>query len=359
MGGRSTARINARVESTVDSWRQCLKTFCSAGPTTPPPISSTPISRAASATRSHSPITQRSLTYAQLQARSCRFAAALQALGSARGKSRHPRCSTTPSIILSLFGARSAPVSSRFPVNTLLTAEQYAYLFADSRAAAAVVAAPLARDPAVVCAIAFRACARSSWSARAPRTRPRCGTCCSSRTCWRRREPTPFTAPTMSDEVAFWMYTSGSTGDPKAVRHVHTSLMATATLMGQGVIGLREDDVVFSAAKLSFSYGLGNAVSFPMSVGASAVLLPDRPTPQAVLATLRRHRPTIFYGGAVAVRGAARASRYRARRGLGPRCGCAFRRARRCPRISANAGARWSASTSSTASARPRCCRRS
>ena len=96
-------------------------------------------------------------------------------------------------------------------------------------------------------------------------------------------EPAPFTAPTMSDEVAFWMYTSGSTGDPKAVKHVHTSLMATARLMGQGVIGIREDDVVFSAAKLSFSYGLGNAMSFPMSVGASAVLLPERPTPQAVL----------------------------------------------------------------------------
>ena len=108
-------------------------------------------------------------------------------------------------------------------------------------------------------------------------------------------EPTPFTAPTISDEVAFWMYTSGSTGDPKAVKHVHTSLMASARLMGQGVIGIRADDVAFSAAKLSFSYGLGNAMSFPMSVGASAVLLPDRPTPQAVLATIRRHRPTIFY----------------------------------------------------------------
>jgi 4-hydroxybenzoate-CoA ligase len=108
-------------------------------------------------------------------------------------------------------------------------------------------------------------------------------------------EPTPFTATTMSDEVAFWLYTSGSTGDPKAVRHVHTSLMATAKLMGQGIIGIREDDVAFSAAKLSFAYGLGNAVSFPLSVGASAVLLPDRPTPQAVLDTIRRHRPTIFY----------------------------------------------------------------
>ena len=98
----------------------------------------------------------------------------------------------------------------------------------------------------------------------------------------------------MSDEVAPGC-TSGSTGDPKAVRHVHTSPMAVARLMGQGVIGIREDDVVFSAAKLSFSYGLGNALAFPMSVGASAILLPERPTLQAVLDTIRRHRPTIFY----------------------------------------------------------------
>jgi 4-hydroxybenzoate-CoA ligase len=108
-------------------------------------------------------------------------------------------------------------------------------------------------------------------------------------------KPEPFVAPTMSDEVALWMYTSGSTGDPKAVRHVHSSPMCVARLMGQGVIGIREDDVVFSAAKLSFSYGLGNAMAFPMSVGASAILLPERPTPQAVLDTIRRHRPTIFY----------------------------------------------------------------
>ena len=66
-------------------------------------------------------------------------------------------------------------------------------------------------------------------------------------------------APTLSDEVAFWMYTSGSTGDPKGVKHVHTSLMATARLFGQGILGISENDVVFSAAKLFFSYGLGNA----------------------------------------------------------------------------------------------------
>src|SRR6202011_5551706 len=76
---------------------------------------------------------------------------------------------------------------------------------------------------------------------------------------------------------------------------VHSSLMATAILMGQGVLGLRQDDVVFSAAKLFFAYGLGNAMSFPLSVGASTVLLPLRPTPETVLAVMRRHRPTVFY----------------------------------------------------------------
>jgi 4-hydroxybenzoate-CoA ligase len=105
----------------------------------------------------------------------------------------------------------------------------------------------------------------------------------------------PFTAATVSDEVAFWLYSSGSTGEPKGVKHVHASLMATARLMGQGVLGIAEDDVVFSTAKLFFAFGLGNAMSFPLSVGASTVLLPGRPTPEAVLAVMRRHRPTVFY----------------------------------------------------------------
>ena len=180
------------------------------------------------------------------------------------------------------------------PVNTLLTPEQYAYLFADSRAVAIVVAAALAptvrslrdRLPHLRAVIVVGASAQERLDLPDVQFLEEL---------LAKAEPMPFTARTMSDEIALWMYTSGSTGDPKAVRHVHTSLMATARLMGQGIIGIREDDVAFSAAKLSFSYGLGNAVSFPMSVGASAVLLPERPTPQAVLATLRRHRPTIFY----------------------------------------------------------------
>jgi 4-hydroxybenzoate-CoA ligase len=72
--------------------------------------------------------------------------------------------------------------------------------------------------------------------------------------------------------------------------------MAAARLMGQRVIGIREDDVVFSAAKLFFSYGMGNAMAFPMSVGASTVLLPHRPTAEVIFELMRKHRPTVFYG---------------------------------------------------------------
>jgi len=111
-----------------------------------------------------------------------------------------------------------------------------------------------------------------------------------------RQEPKVATAPTLSDDVAFWLYSSGSTGPPKGVKHVHSSLMATAKLYGQQVLGIREADVVFSASKLFFAYGLGNAMTFPMSVGATTILLPDHATVERVFATLTRERPTIFCG---------------------------------------------------------------
>src|SRR5690606_36451504 len=75
-----------------------------------------------------------------------------------------------------------------------------------------------------------------------------------------------------------------------------TSMMNTATLFAQGVVGIREDDVVYSAAKLFFAYGLGNGLSFPLSVGATTILYPDRPTPESVLNLLGEHQPTIFCG---------------------------------------------------------------
>jgi 4-hydroxybenzoate-CoA ligase len=239
---------------------------------------------------------ERSITYAELQSRTRQFAAALNALG-VRPESR---------IALALYDTVDFPVAFwgsiragvvAVPVNTLLTPDQYAYVLSDSRACLIVVTSALAgtirsivsRLPNLRTVILVGASAKEGKGfgncevhhfedllARAPAE--------------------PFTAATVSDEVAFWLYSSGSTGDPKGVRHVHSSLMATAKLMGQNVLGLREEDVVFSGAKLFFAYGLGNAMSFPMSVGATTVLLPVRPTPETVFEVMRRHRPTIFYG---------------------------------------------------------------
>ncbi|MFQ5437804.1 MAG: benzoate-CoA ligase family protein, partial [Paracoccaceae bacterium] len=98
------------------------------------------------------------------------------------------------------------------------------------------------------------------------------------------------------DEVAFWLYSSGSTGTPKGVRHVHSSLQATADTYGAQVLGIGEDDTIFSAAKLFFAYGLGNGMTFPMSVGATTILYPLRPTPEAMFEVIARTHPTIFCG---------------------------------------------------------------
>jgi benzoate-CoA ligase len=107
--------------------------------------------------------------------------------------------------------------------------------------------------------------------------------------------PTLGPAATRADDMCFWLYSSGSTGAPKGTVHVHASLILTAELYARPVLGIREDDVVFSAAKLFFAYGLGNSLSFPMAVGATAVLMKERPTPASVAARLRQHQPSIFY----------------------------------------------------------------
>ena len=109
-------------------------------------------------------------------------------------------------------------------------------------------------------------------------------------------EPKLRAAETTRDDVAFWLYSSGSTGAPKGAVHLQRDLPATAVHYGQQVLGVQEDDVTFSAAKLFFAYGLGNGMTFSLHVGATTVLLKDRPTPEAVMAVLKTHQPTIFYG---------------------------------------------------------------
>jgi benzoate-CoA ligase len=103
-------------------------------------------------------------------------------------------------------------------------------------------------------------------------------------------------AVTHRDSVAFWLYSSGSTGRPKAVVHTHANLYWTAELYAKRTAGYREDERVFSAAKLFFAYGLGNALTFPLSVGATTILMSQRVTPDAVFQRLRQYRPTVFCG---------------------------------------------------------------
>jgi 4-hydroxybenzoate-CoA ligase len=175
-------------------------------------------------------------------------------------------------------------------LNTLLTAEQYAYILEDSRAQALIVSAPLVESikPALgkLPLLKHIFVAGGDAPSFALNFREELS----------HQSPVAETAPTHSDETAFWLYSSGSTGMPKGTRHVHTSPMDTAKLYGQGVLGIREDDVVFSAAKIFFAYGLGNSMSFPLSVGATSILLTDRPTPESVFNTLKKHQPTIFCG---------------------------------------------------------------
>jgi benzoate-CoA ligase len=110
-----------------------------------------------------------------------------------------------------------------------------------------------------------------------------------------RAKPVDEAAPTVREDIVYWGYTSGSTGTPKAALHSHKDFVAAADLVGVGVFGFGPDDLVFSASKLYFAFGLGNALYFPQRVGAASVLVPERITPELAFEVIARERPTLFF----------------------------------------------------------------
>jgi benzoate-CoA ligase len=180
-------------------------------------------------------------------------------------------------------------------VNTLLTAQDYAYMLEDSRAQAALVSGALL--PVLKEAMAMAGPAHEVRTTIVSRpTDPLEESQQDMETVLFSHATDVAPANTSAEEIAFWLYSSGSTGKPKGTVHTHASPWWTARLYGQGVLGIREDDVLFSAAKLFFAYGLGNALSFPLLAGATVVLLPGRPTPQGVFRLWTSEGVTVFFG---------------------------------------------------------------
>ncbi len=103
-------------------------------------------------------------------------------------------------------------------------------------------------------------------------------------------------ASTSKNDDCFWLYSSGTTGKPKGVVHSHRAMVVTSQLYGKDTLGVKEEDICFSAAKLFFAYGLGNAMTFPLWSGASCVLFAERPTPKSIFEVIQRFKPSIFFG---------------------------------------------------------------
>jgi len=166
-------------------------------------------------------------------------------------------------------------------VNTLLTPKDYEYMLSDSRAKALLVSAPLLPQ--------FEPFMKRLPFLQHVLVPP-------FRNLLEKSSPSLPPASTTRDDPCFWLYSSGSTGMPKGTVHVHSSMRVTAELYAEGVLGMKESDVIFSAAKFFFAYGLGNSLTFPLAVGATTVLMAERPTPDAVFKRLTERKPTFFYG---------------------------------------------------------------
>jgi benzoate-CoA ligase len=241
-----------------------------------------------------------SMSFGELAEQIHRAAAALLASGVRREERvlllMHD-CNDWPVAFLGAIYAGIVPVA----VNTLLTVDDYVYMLQNSRSQAVMVSGallPTLRE-AMTTAAAQRGHEVKSTIVSRPSGALEPGEVALD-SLLRHHAPLPAPAETKPDDPGFWLYSSGSTGRPKATLHSHANPYWTAELYGTPILGITEDDVCFSAAKLFFAYGLGNALTFPLSVGATTILMAERPTPDATFRRWRGEvngvRPTIFFG---------------------------------------------------------------
>ena len=233
-----------------------------------------------------------SLRYGELECRIRCLAAGLLACGIRREERvlllMHD-CSDWPVSFLGAMYAGIVPVA----VNTLLTAEDYAFMLEHSRAQAVLVSGallPLLQEAMVAAAHEVKTLIVSHPSGELPAGAVLLDTLIAQ------HSPKLRAAATCPDDPGFWLYSSGSTGRPKGTLHTQANPYWTTELYGKPVLGLTKCDICFSAAKLFFAYGLGNALTFPLSVGATVVLMAERPTPAATFKRWVNHQPTVFFG---------------------------------------------------------------
>jgi benzoate-CoA ligase family protein len=232
------------------------------------------------------------ITYAEVLKNVNRVGSALRRLGVRPEERVALLLADGPEFVYSFFGAikiGAVPI----PLNTLWKPADYAYVLRDSRAVVAFVgdellpaieSVPLAQRESLRHIVAVGAGdVTQTHSHTLFSVLVRQGTdACDAE-------------PTHRDAPAFWLYSSGSTGAPKGCVHLHHDMVVCAKLFGQGILGITERDRTYSVAKLFFAYGLGNALYFPFSVGATTILWPGPPTPINVYSVIEKYRPTLFY----------------------------------------------------------------
>ena len=221
------------------------------------------------------------VTYAQLAANVNRAGNALGALGLQHAERVLMVVKDCPEFFYVFWGAIKAgfvPV----PLNTLFRADDYRFLIADSGCAAIVYSPEYASEvtPALDAAKGhLRAITTDELTQRMAAVSA---------------DLAP--ARATADDDCFWLYSSGSTGKPKGAVHRHRDMLYTCVYYAGNILKMTERDVAFSAAKLFFAYGHGNAMTFPLWFGATAVLAPERPTPEMTFAIVERFKPTLYFG---------------------------------------------------------------